>query len=340
LIILPQWIGLILLLIFQPIFLQYSEKIPLWAWVILILFIDVSHVYSTLFRTYFDVNSWKANTNTLLLIPFSGLLIGIFLYSIDGLIYWRFLAYLAVFHFIRQQYGFIRLYSRQSKEPAWNLKTDQRMVYAFTIIPILIWHFSGPKNFNWFVENDFIYIQNQWFKIGLQIVWYVLFVSYIVKEIWIFKHYKEWSLPRFLFMLGTAFSWFIGIVVCNGDLAFTTLNVVSHGIPYIALVWFFGVKNYQNKPSTPVLSKIFSIKYVAVFITVLILFAYLEEGLWDGLIWRENAFIFGIFYQFPRIDETWLSFIIPLLALPQWTHYVLDGFIWKIGNQNFYWKKF
>ena len=32
-----------------------------------------------------------------------------------------------------------------------------------------------------------------------------------------------------------------------------------------------------------------------------------------------------------------LAFIVPLLALPQVTHYILDGFIWKIRKDEFKW---
>ena len=37
----------------------------------------------------------------------------------------------------------------------------------------------------------------------------------------------------------------MGIVYFKGDLTFTLLNVVSHGIPYYALVWAYG--NNQQK---------------------------------------------------------------------------------------------
>jgi len=42
------------------------------------------------------------------LVPVLGLTIGIALYSEGELVFWRVLAYLAVFHFIRQQYGWLR----------------------------------------------------------------------------------------------------------------------------------------------------------------------------------------------------------------------------------------
>jgi len=65
----------------------------------------------------------------------------------------------------------------------------------------------------------------------------------------------------------------------------------------------------------------------------IVVFAYLEEGLWDGLVWREHASIFGIFSVLPTVSRReLLAVLIPLLSLPQATHYVLDGFIWKRGH--------
>ncbi len=62
-------------------------------------------------------------------------------------------------------------------------------------------------------------------------------------------------------------------------------------------------------------------------------FAYLEEGLWDGLVWREHGAVFGWFQALPDVSRAaWLAWLVPLLALPQSTHYVLDGFIWRRGT--------
>jgi len=70
------------------------------------------------------------------------------------------------------------------------------------------------------------------------------------------------------------------------------------------------------------------------FVGLLILFAYVEEGLWDGFIWKEHASVFSIFSGLPSIsNDTILALTVPLLALPQSTHYVLDGFIWRMRKQ-------
>ena len=49
---LPVWLVFILLFLLPDSFIQ--ADFPLWMWVVLVLGIDVSHVWSTIFRTYLD----------------------------------------------------------------------------------------------------------------------------------------------------------------------------------------------------------------------------------------------------------------------------------------------
>jgi hypothetical protein len=53
--------------------------------------------------------------------------------------------------------------------------------------------------------------------------------------------------------------------------------------------------------------------------------AFGEELLWDKAIWRERDWLFGESWEL----EHWQRIIVPLLAVPQLTHYILDAFIWK-----------
>ena len=66
--------------------------------------------------------------------------------------------------------------------------------------------------------------------------------------------------------------------------------------------------------------------------------AYLEEAIWDALVWRDHAELFAWSWKLPAIEaEEVLMIIVPLLAVPQATHYVLDGFIWRMrgsGNKS------
>lgn len=339
-ILLPHYIGLILLLLFPQTFASFSANISPIAWVILVMCIDVAHVYATLFRTYFDKVAWQKNRNMLIFIPLICLILSTIAYSIDALIFWRILAYTAVFHFIRQQYGILKLYLHKTDAPSWSNTIDIYFIYFFTFLPILIWHFEGQKNFNWFVENDFFYLENKTFANLFSYLFLLLFVAYLIKELYLFIQYQYFALPKNLLLIGTAASWFIGIVWLNGDLAFTMLNVVSHGIPYIALIWLFGKKNYHKNAQSSLLGSVFSYMGFPIFILCLLLFSFIEEGIWDALIWREHPQLFAFFQHLPELSHTnYVTFLIPLLSLPQFTHYVLDGFIWKIQRDTFYWKR-
>lgn len=55
------------------------------------------------------------------------------------------------------------------------------------------------------------------------------------------------------------------------------------------------------------------------------LLAYFEELIWDKAIWKERSWLFGSSTDIGG----WDLCLVPLLAVPQLTNYVLDGFIWR-----------
>lgn len=338
----PPFICLSLIFLFPTLF-QTTNYENLWHWFILVLCIDVGHVYSTIYRTYFDKNIITTHKTFFILSPLLIYITGVILHSIDSILFWRAMAYLAVFHFVRQQYGFMRLYSRNEPESIFK-KIDTITIYSATLFPLLYWHFSGIQNFNWFVKNDFIYLNNPSFIPILYVIYLSVLLIYVIKEIIIVIKYGWFNLPKNLLIIGTIVSWYFGIVYFKGDLTFTLLNVVSHGIPYYALVWSHGnKKTKQSVTSTPNwLSTIFKPKNIILFIGILIVFAYVEELLWDGFIWKEHESLFPTSNMLPHFtnNTSLMSFLVPLLALPQLLHYFIDGFIWKIKNDKFNWVQF
>jgi hypothetical protein len=358
----PAIISSVSVIIFREQ-IQAVETLPLWAWVCFILLVDVAHVYATLFRTYFEPSALRKNYSLLVGIPASCWIVGSLLYSIDALLFWRVLAYLAVFHFIRQQFGFVVLYSR--KDPpvasAWR-GLDSAILYMATLYPLIFWHTHMPRNFCWFVPGDFLESIPQCFVSFGLFIYQFLAVSYLIKEFIVFARSGFFNVPRNLLIASTALSWWVSIISLNSDLAFTMINVVSHGIPYMALIWLTNknigreqITNSQASSSTKSIECQVSPESsnwsnfgkllmrlarqnVFCFLFFLIFLAYLEEGLWDGFIWREHSHLFSLFSSLPLIsDAAVLSIIIPLLALPQSTHYVLDGFIWRVKDKSSVW---
>lgn len=329
--ILAPGFAALLVTVLLPERYKSTAQMPLAAWVILVLLVDVAHVYSTLYRTYWDPVRFSKHKVLYLTIPIACYIGGVLLYAINGLLFWRLLAYLAVFHFVRQQYGFMRLYSRNEPRNTLSSLTDTLVIYAATIYPLVYWHCTSGRNFNWFVANDFVAINASWLKLCAGIVYAGIIATYVVKELVTALRAKYFNIPKNAVIVGTLLTWYAGIIAYNGDLAFTLLNVIAHGIPYVALIW---ITSYDNKPSTRATANSLFLK-IAAFVGALILLAYLEEGLWDGMVWREHNSVFPIFQALPVIDNPlWLCLIVPLLSLPQSTHYVLDGFIWRREGKN------
>ena len=129
----------------------------------------------------------------------------------------------------------------------------------------------------------------------------------------------------------TAATWYVGIVAFNSDFAFTVTNVVAHGLPYLALVWLYGRRKWIAPTSWR--TWLYRPALLWVFVGVTILLAYLEEGAWDLLVWREHASLFGG-WRLPMLPDEVLAVIVPALILPQATHYVLDAWIWKFDGSN------
>ncbi|MFM2376544.1 MAG: hypothetical protein RLZZ165_1641 [Bacteroidota bacterium] len=336
-IIAPAFLVTLVVLLFPRWFQDNAEMAP-WAWLLLIVGVDVAHVYSTLWRTYLDPTEFARHRVLLTYTPIAVWVGGMLLYAIGAMLFWRVLAYLAVFHFVRQQYGFMAVYARRDARSKAERYWDAFTIYTITLYPILFWHTHLPRNFSWFVEGDFIDLG----AVGLQGVGRWIHagavLAYLVKELKMSAR-RGFNVPKNLIVLGTGLSWYCGIILCNGDLAFTATNVVSHGLPYIAMVWMYGRKKHVSAPLRPApnpwMKFGFRLAFLPVFLGLLLALAYLEEGLWDGLVWRDHEGLFPWADALPFLrDAATLSVVVPLLSLPQVTHYIVDGFIWKLRRKD------
>ncbi|HEY8075164.1 MAG TPA: hypothetical protein VIF62_13665, partial [Labilithrix sp.] len=95
--------------------------------------------------------------------------------------------------------------------------------------------------------------------------------------------------------------------------------------PYFALVYVHAKK--RTKPvdanAPPLAARLLG--SVPIYLAALWSIAFAEEWLWDRGVWHDRAWLFGEGWELGAAKLV----IVPLLALPQLTHYVLDGFIWK-----------
>lgn len=317
----PPFLVLLIIFLFQKQIQVLENSYSFYTWLLLIVFVDVAHVYSTLFKTYFVKGEVRRRKLLYLGIPLISWGLGIALFQFGSLTFWSVLALIAVFHFIRQQYGFMRLYARFEPND-WSKKMDEVAVYSATIYPMLYW-FKTPRAFTWFVNNEFDWLKDLPDYIGTFTVLYIgILVIWLAKTIGEAIQTKSLNIPKTALITGTYLSWYFGIVYFNNDLLFTFLNVVSHGIPYIALIYIREIKQKENNQLKGM--QVFkSLSGIFLFIAVILGFAFLEEFLWETLVWNEH------FSMDLTVSESLLQFLVPLLVVPQLTHYLLDGFIWR-----------
>jgi len=312
--------SLLLLAVGWQLGILDSES-PDWTWISAVLLIDVAHVWSTSFRVYFDKEELKRRLGLYLIVPVFGYAVGVALYSEGDLTFWRSLAIVAVFHFVRQQYGWVALYRRKMNETeSWTWWIDAIAVYLATIYPLAFWMTSLPRNFEWFIANDFIQLPA--FVDDILFPIYVLaLIAYGVKAIYLYRTKGFLNPGKDIVVATTAVCWYVGIVVFNSDYAFTVTNVIIHGVPYFALIWFY---MKMRRESTGPVYRAFSSNWI-VFLATLWAFAYVEELFWNRGVWHERNWLFGGNWNWTE----WKVYLVPLLAVPQLTHYILDGFIWR-----------
>ena len=308
------------------------SQTPPWLWVFLVLGVDVAHVYSSLFRTYFDKDEFRRRKTLYLVVPAVCWGLGIAIYVLFGAtIFWSCVAYIAIYHFVRQQYGFLMLYRRGEPVGGFGYRIDQLAIYMATVYPLVYWH-TYPRNFQWFSDFDVVHIPVRWPEYICRAIYVVSLTAFFAKEFYRWGATGTVNAGKCLLLFATAAAWGTGIILFNGDLPFTLINVLSHGIPYMALIWIYQYRKRANKANDGNrFLKLFQLKYIPIYVLAVFTFAYFEEGIWDWIVWRDHPNIFGKFY-FPA-SATALMIIVPLLTMPQVTHYVLDAFIWRVNKK-------
>lgn len=300
---------------------------PPWAFLWLVLGIDVAHVWSTLFRVYLDKEERQRHRALLVLTPLACGALATLIYSWSSHLFWRCLAYVAVYHFVRQQLGFLALYRRGSPLPRGERRVEQALLLLSMLYPLAVWHSRLPQPFWWMIPLDFVRGLPQEWTVGLGGLYALLGLSYLRRQ-WQRARKGQLQWGPLTLILATACCWYLGIVAIPSDFAFTVTNVTLHGIPYGVLTYGFARRRAQQDQSRSLGLRPLKRRSTGIlfFLAVVWSLAFLEELLWHGLVFHDQPALFGeLSLLRPWSSALWT----PLLAVPQLTHYVLDGVVWK-----------
>lgn len=305
----PRWdllalVGPPILAGLVALVLPESLDLGLAGWLSLVVVLDVGHVWVSLWRTWLDPQAPERER-------FAGsalfaLVACALVMALQPGLFWPGLAGVAVFHFVRQQAGVAAIYRGRAGVPAgsWDSRVEDAAVHALCLFPLLWWCTHLPRDFAWFIQGDFPRLP-AWLLPPAAVLAGGLVAAHLALRLR--SRRAHWG--RDLWFAGTALCWFGGIVLRNGDAPFTVANVVSHGLPYFALVHAGG-----RRPGGPPWPGLLA------FLGLPIALALGEELLWDVFVWQEHG---------PWQVDGFAAVASPLLAVPQLTHYLMDGYIWK-----------
>jgi hypothetical protein len=306
----------------------WPAELPEWGWFVFVLGVDVAHVYATLFRTYLDRTEIARHPARYFGVPVAvyGAMVG--LHLVSGQTFFRVLSYLAVVHFVRQQVGWVALYRGRAGSRRLDKVIDDAAVYAATGYPLLYWHAHlDEKRFSWLIQGDFLDVTAlaQRWQGRARFVWLAALAAFAARQLFVAANERRLALGKIAVVATTAITWYVGIVGSTGDFDFTVTNVLTHGVPYMVLLFSYGKaaeRAGQRSLGTTILAS-----GALAFVALLVTCALTEEAGWDRLVWHDHEWLYG------GTDVTlarWTAaLVIPLLALPQAVHYVLDGILWR-----------
>lgn len=303
------------------------RELPEWAFLAFVVGVDVAHVYATLFRSYLDREELARHRLRYWSIPILAYLLAALCWQRSPLFFFRVLAYLAVWHFVRQQAGWVALYrARAGDRRGWSRAVDSLAIYAATLFPLFSWHVTGEsRRFAWFMAGDFVdaAVLAPWLPVA-RAAWLLALGLFGLEQLRKLVFERRVELGKLLLVVGTALTWYVGIVHTNGDFEFTVTNVLPHGVPYLALLYFYARARQAEAPR--VLASRVMLGGVAAFLGSCVVLAWFEEAAWARWVFHEHAGIFGQGNELGRVTTALLA---PLLVVPQATHYWLDGLLWR-----------
>jgi hypothetical protein len=294
-----------------------GPEVGLVPWLVFVAFIDVGHVWSTLWVSLLHGAQRRAHAQhfgALALVLYG---VGVALHAgLGALAFWRVVAYGACFHFVRQQVGWVHLARARAGElDVPGARLDAAVTTLAAVEPLAYWHVHG-RSFGWLVAGDFVRLAPLTLTL-VRAAFVGAVVLFVVREAQAARR-GDVHLGKLLVVASTAVGWHLAIEVADSDYVFTAFNVLAHAAPYVHLV------ATRSEPDTVAGASVLGVVPALLFLGVLLTLGLGEELAWDALVWGEH-----FFSETPRWARESASAIVPLLALPQLVHYALDALLWR-----------
>lgn len=335
-------LPVVIALSLMPVTKNLGDKVPLTWHILIVVSVDVAHVYSTIYRTVLDSEATRLNGRLYFIAGPCLFLVTLFVNLFVGTwLGWSLLAYYAMFHFAKQPFGLICIYkARYNERNSFDHSLDYWTCMAAAGIPTLLWHAGEFQSFEaWFGAKDV-----QLFQLPTILARPLWFLYALIPALWLCRVLqrclsgKRLNLGKCWLMFAQYFTWYMGLSSDSTCLSLSFINLF-HGFASTILVHFVVQERFRQwrkeKPNTMGLRDQmceFFVSSAWISVALLIVLAMVEEFLWDLLVNQE--YLPKFFGKLPELSVTQDAIATSALMMPQLSHYFLDGFIWKMARQN------
>lgn len=244
----------------------------------------------------------------------------------------RFLIYYVIYHFIKQQYGYTRIYAKiDGVKTKFQHLVEDTFIYATMIVPVIYWHISFPyEDFLWKL-HFFKYDLFQFLFYAGALIYFLSFVFYSYFEIQRSIKNGHWNPAKNLAILAAAVGW--GCVSLSPQaflLIFFTV-VLTHDMSYTCFVWLIGRRDQLKVRKEIPWQSWFSIPGAIVYFVTLIVGAQVVLAIHHRLVGHHVPnIIFGNLFSAIPYEKGWMeSFGIAIFFATQAHHYFIDRYLWK-----------
>lgn len=290
---------------------------PLWEVSLLtmgiLIFLDMGHAYSTLFRTYF--RKQELNRSKVYLYAPIGLLLMMFLWSYYGAPYfWRFMLYMTFLHHVRQNHGLFRWYAKLEN---YQVNREVIHIHLMAIIPFLLFHFRDVEYHSLYHSTEF-YFFNGGAYVHLAIALYAVYFFFNMCRMLFKLVKKEVGLGLAISYIYPAALNYICFLTFKHSLAVFLPLLTLHATTYFALMSHSINKLYPSRWSYS--------KITLMLAGIILAFVSIEYLFTD---------FFNLYSALSLEGNALLSLIASLSVLPNLMHFLIDSIIWKRGNPDF-----
>lgn len=300
------------------------------AWIIVI---DWGHIFAQWFRIYSNpVESrslkWIYPLSYLALIP----VLAVIVHYSGRVPVETFLIYYVIYHFIKQHYGYTRIYSKidgpKSKYESW---IEAIAIHTSMITPVLYWHLHFPtEKFLWkmhFIKSDF----SEFLFYTSASIYLISFIIYGFHEVKrsLRNGYVNWA--KNLAFFSAALGWgVISILSDSAWLIFFTV-VLTHDVSYTCFVWLIGRRDQERVNKKIPWRSWFSVPGFLIYVLVLIIISQVILVVHHRLVGHHapNTLYGNLFDGIPYVAGWVESFGIALFFATQGHHYFIDKYLWK-----------